>query len=67
MKKIIIIIITFIIIITIITIIDKNKNQETKIQTNPSASTPVILPEEWNLEKELESVDPKVLDSDFNE
>lgn len=64
MKK-IIMFITVIIIIIFITIMIKN--QETKVPVIQPVATPTSLPKEWNLEKELESIDPKVLDSDFNE
>lgn len=56
MKKIIIII-----IITVITFIVLNQQQENNM-VNPQAVTV-----EMDLAKELESIDPKVLDSDFNE
>ena len=63
--------ITIIIIIVLITIIMIFKNQQKAVNNLVSPKVVIIestpSPSPMDLEKELESVDPKVLDSDFNE
>lgn len=69
MKKFII----FIIIITVINIIFRNQNKSVSLSNPSFTPSPTSQIETFkydsstDLEKELESIDPKVLDSDFNE
>ena len=69
MKK--VLFITIIIIIILITIITIFRNQQKAVNNLVSPEVVIIestpSPSPMDLEKELESIDPKVLDSDLNE
>lgn len=79
MKKKILIYITIIIITTIIIIIFRNQQKKEILLFDPGVTSTEVFPSpsplpiiiqydsSTDLGKELESIDPKVLDSDFNE